>query len=103
MGLIEKACPPKLVIEEVEQRKGEIEEKIEGLSHIGIDDVDQLIKQPLAIEGNIYVYIHIWHKLAKNELEDHKCNAQLRLEYANHPHIGELLEIWKIWRDFLGY
>ena len=65
--------------------------------------MDQLIKQPLAIEGNIHVYIRIWHKLAKNELEDHKCNVQLGLESADYPNIGKLLEIWKIWRDFLRY
>ena len=28
MDIIEKACPPKLVIEQVEQRKGETEDKI---------------------------------------------------------------------------
>ena len=65
--------------------------------------MDQLIKQPLSIEGKIHIYIRIWHKLAKNELEDHKCNVQLGLESAHYPNIGELLEIWKIWRDFLGY
>ena len=40
IGLIEKACPPKLVTQKFEQHKGETEEKIQGLSHIGIDDVD---------------------------------------------------------------
>ena len=44
MGLIENACPLKLMIEQVEQRRDEEKEKIQGLSHISIDDVDQLIK-----------------------------------------------------------
>ena len=65
--------------------------------------MDQLIKQPFSIEGNIHIYIHIWHNLAKNEVEDHKCGAQLGLESAKIPNLDELLEIWRIWRDFLGY
>ena len=44
MDLIENACPPKLTIEQVEQLRDEEEEKIWGLIHISIDDVDQLIK-----------------------------------------------------------
>ena len=55
--------------------------------------MDQLIKQPLAIEGKSHIYICIWHKLAKNEIEDHKCDAQLGLESANYPNLDELLEI----------
>ena len=103
MTLIENACPPRLMIEQVEQRQDEAKEKIKGLDHIDIEDADQLIKQPLAIEGKIHIYIRIWHKLVKNELENHKCDAQLGFESANYPNIEELLEIWKIWRDFLGY
>ena len=68
MGLIKNACPPKLMIEQVEQRRDEATEKISGLIHISIDDVDRLIKQPLSIEGKIHIYIRIWHKLAKNEI-----------------------------------
>ena len=44
MVLIDKACPPGLMIEHVEQRRDEAEEKIKGLDHINLDDVDQLIK-----------------------------------------------------------
>ena len=91
MGLIEKACSPILMIEQVEKRQDEAKEKIQGLDHIGIENVDRLIKQPLAIEGKIYIYIRIWHKLAKNEMENHKCDAQLGLKSANYPNIEELL------------
>ena len=83
MGLIENACLPKLMIEQVEQRRDEAKEKIQGLSHINIDDVDQLRKQAFDIEGKIHIYIRIWHKLAKNVIEGHKCDAQLGLESAN--------------------
>ena len=55
------------------------------------------------MEGKIHIYIRFWHKLAKNEIEDHKCNAQLGIESANYPDIEELLHIWKIWRDFMGF
>ena len=103
MSIIENACPPRLMIEQVEQRKYEAKEKIQELNHIGIEDVDRLIKQPLAIEGKIHIQIRIQHKLAKNELENHKCDSQLGLESANYPNIEELLEMWKIWRAFIGY
>ena len=103
MVLIDKACPPGLIIEQVEQRRDEAEEKIKGLDHVCIDDVDWLIKLPFAVEGKIHIYICFWHNLAKNEIEDHKCNAQLGIEFASYPDIEELLGIWKIWRDFLGY
>ena len=85
------------MIEQVEQRQDKTKEKI------GIEDVDRLIKYPLAIEGKIHIYIRIWHKLVKNEMENHKCDSQLGLESANYPNIEESLEIWKIWRYFLGY
>ena len=91
MSLIENACPPKLMIEQVEQRQDKEKEKIQELDQIGIKDVDWLIKQPLAIEGKIHIYIRIWHKLAKNEMENHKCDAQLGLKSANYPNIEELL------------
>lgn len=103
MVLIEKACSLGLVIEQVEQRRDEEEEKIKGLDCIGIHDLERLIKQPFVMEGKIHIFIRLWHKLAKNELEDHRCNAQLGIESANYPDIEELLRIWKIWRDFLGY
>ena len=103
MGLIENACPLKLMIEQVEQQRDEAKEKIQGLSCISIDYVDQLIKQPFSIKGKIHINIRILHKLAKNEIEYHKCDSQLGLESANYPNLDELLEIWKIWRDFLGY
>ena len=103
MVLIEKACPPRLMIEKVEKWMDEEEEKIKKLDHVRIHDVDQLIKQPFAVEGKIHIYIWFWHKLAKNEIEDHKCNAQLGIESASYLDIEELLRIWRMWRDFLGY
>ena len=103
MLLIDKACPPGLMIEQVEQRSDEVEEKIKELDHISIDDVDRLIKWPFVVEGKIHIYICVWHKLAKNEIEDHKCDAQLGIESSSYPDIEELLGIWKVWRDFIGY
>lgn len=83
--LIEKACLPGLVIKQVEQRKDEEEEKIKGLDCIGIHDLERLIKQPFVMEGKIHIFIRLWHKLAKNELEDHRCNAQLGIGSAIIP------------------
>ena len=103
VNLIENAYPPKLMIEQVEHRRDEAREKIQGLNHITLEDVDLLIKQPLAIEGKIHIYICIWHKLSKNEMENYKCDVQLGFESANYPNIEELLWIWSRWRDFLGY
>ena len=40
MVLIEKACPPGLMIEQVEQQWDEGEEKIKKLDHVSIHDVD---------------------------------------------------------------
>ena len=80
-----------------------MKEKNEALDHITIEDVDQLTRQHLAIEGKIHIYIHIWHKLAKNEMENCKCDVQLGFESTNYPNIEELLGIWNRWRDFLGY
>ena len=67
MVIIEKACPPGLMIEQVEQRGDEEEEKIKNLDHVSIHDVDWLIKQPFVVEGKIHIYIRFWHKLAKNK------------------------------------
>ena len=103
MALIEKACPPGLMIEQVEKQRDDQEEKIKELDHIIIHDVEQLIKQPFAMQSKIHVYIRVWHKLAKNEVEDYKFNAQLGIESATYPDIEELLRIWRVWKDFLGY
>ena len=103
MTLIEKAFPPRLMIEQVEQQRNAEEENIKKLDHISIHDVEQLIKQPFAVHGKIHVYIRVWHKLAKNEVEDYKCNAQLGIESATYPGIEEMLRIWRVWKDFLGY
>ena len=51
MDLIENAYPPKLMIEKVEHRCDEAKEKIQCLDHISIEDMDRLIRQPLAIEA----------------------------------------------------
>ena len=83
------------MIEQVEQQRGEAEEKIKELDHISIDDLDRLIKWPFAVEGKIHIYIHVWHKLSKNEIEDHKCNVQLCIESTSYPAIEDLLGIWK--------
>ena len=40
MVLIEKACPPVLMIEQVEKRRDEQEENINKLDHISIHDVE---------------------------------------------------------------
>ena len=103
MVLIEKACPPGLMIEQVEKRRDDQEEKIKDLDHISIHDVEQLIKQPFVVKSKIHGYIQVWHKLAKNEVEDYKCNAQLGIESATYPDIEELLRIWRVWKYFLGY
>ena len=80
MVLIEKYCPPELVIEQVEQRMDEEEDKIKGLDFISIHDLERLIKQPFVMEGKIHIFIRLWHKLVKNELEDCRCNAQVGIE-----------------------
>ena len=77
--------------------------EIQELNHISIEDVDQLIRQPITIEGKIHIFVRIWHKLAKYEMENFKCDAQLGFETENYPNIEELLGIWNQWRDFLGY
>ena len=91
MALIEKACPPILMIKQVEKQRDDQEEKIKKLDHMSIHDVKQLLKQPFAVQGKIHVYIQVWNKLAKNEVEDYKCNAQLGIELATYPDIEELL------------
>ena len=68
MVLIEKACPPGLMIEKVEQQRDEREEKIKKLDHVSIHDVYQLIRHPFSMERKIHIYIRFWHKLAKNEI-----------------------------------
>ena len=91
------------MIEQVEQRRDDQEEKIKKLDHMSIHDVKQLLKQPFAVQGKIHVYIRVWHKLAKNKVVDYKCNAQLGIESATYPDIEELLCIWGVWKYFLGY
>ena len=81
------------MIEQVERRRDEAREKIQGLNHIMIEDVDRLIRKLLAIEGKVHIYICIWHKLAKNEMENYRYNVQLGFESANYPNIEELLGI----------
>ena len=103
MVIIENAFPPGLIVEKVERRRDEREKKIKKHGHVNIHDVDKLIRQPFAVERKIHIYIQFWHKLAKNEIEDYKCNAQLGIEYAIYLDIEELLCIWKMWRYFLGY
>ena len=100
MDLIENACPPKLMIEQVEHWCEEAKEKIQCLDHISIEDADRLIRQPLAIEGKIHIFVCIWHKLDKNEMENFKCDAQLGFESTNYPNIDELLEIWTRWQFY---
>ena len=93
MELIENACPMKLMIEQVERRCEEAKENIKGLDHINIGDVDQLIRHPLTMQGKIHIFIRLWNKLAKNELENFRCDVQLGFESANYPNIDELLQI----------
>ena len=62
----------------------------------------RLIKQPFVVEGKNHIYIRVWHMLAKNEIEYHKCNAYIGIESASYPDIEEFLCMWRIWRDFLG-
>ena len=86
----------------MEQCRDEEEEKIKKIDHVNIHDVDWLIKWPFAVEWNMHIYILFWHEMAKNEIEDHKCNAQLGIESASYPDIEEMLRILKLWRYFLG-
>ena len=97
VDLIENACPPRLMIEQVERRRNEAREKIQGLNHITIEGVNHLIIKPLDIEGKVHIYNRIWHKLAKNEMENYKCDAQLGFESANYPNIEKFLWIWNRW------
>ena len=99
--LIENACPLKLMIEQVESRCEETKEKIKELVHISIGDVDQLIRKPFTMQVKINIFIRLWHKLAKNEMENFRCNVQLGFESANYPNIDELVEIWMRWQYFL--
>ena len=93
MDLIENACPLKLMIEQVERRCEEAKEKIKDLDHIIIGDVDQLIRKPFTMQGKTHIFIRLWHKLAKNEMENFRYYIHLGFESANYPDIDELLEI----------
>ena len=55
VDLIENAFPPKVMIEQVEHWWAEEKDKIQGLDHITIEDVDRLIRKPLSIEGKIHI------------------------------------------------
>ena len=57
MVLIEKAYPLGLMIEQVEQRHDEGEEKINKLEHVSIHNVDQLIRHPFVVERKIHIFI----------------------------------------------
>ena len=103
MDLIENACLPNLMIEQVEHRCDKAKEKMYGLVDISIEDMDQLVRQPFSIEGEIHIFICIWHKLSKNDIENFKCYAQLGFGTTNYPNIDELFEIWARWKEFLGY
>ena len=89
------------MIEQIELRCEETKGKIQCLNHVSIEDLDRLIRQPLSIEGKIHISYRIWHKLAKNEMENFNCDTQLGFESANYPNIDELLRIWTRWREFL--
>ena len=52
MDLIENACPPKLMIEQIEHQCDEAKEKFQCLDHISIEDIGQLIRQTIYTEGN---------------------------------------------------
>ena len=84
------------MIEQVEKQRDEGEEMIKKLDQVNIHDVDQLIKRPFAVEGKIHIYIWFWHNPAKNEIEDHKCNAHIGIESSSYPNIEELLRIWSM-------
>ena len=89
----ENACPLKLMIEQVERRCEEAKENIKEL----IGDMDQLIRKPFSMQGKIQIFIHLWHKLAKKEMENFRCDIHLGFESANYPNIYKLLEIWNRW------
>ena len=101
--LIENAFPPKLMINQVERRCEEAKENIKEIDDIIIGDVDKLMNKPFTMQGNIHIFIHIWHKLAKNEMENFRCDIQLGFESVKYPNIDELLEIWNKWQYFLGH
>ena len=61
--LIENACPPKLMIEQVERQCDENKDNIQELDHYSIEDVDQSIRKPLAIEGKIRIFVRILENL----------------------------------------
>ena len=103
VDLIENVCLRRLMIEQVERRRDEAKEKIQALDRVSIEDVDELIQQPLVVEGNIHVYLCIWHKLDKNEMENYKCDVQLGFESANYPNIEEFIGFWNRWRYLLEY
>ena len=103
MELIENPFPLNLMIEQVQRRCEESKENIKELDHIRIGDADQLRRKPFTMQENIHIFILLWHKLAKNEMENFRSNIQLGFEFVNYPNIEELLEIWNKWRYFLGY
>jgi hypothetical protein len=57
MDLIEKACPPKLMIEEVDSRCVQVKEQIQQLEHIQISEVDKFVKQPVSLEYKIHLFL----------------------------------------------
>ena len=103
MELIENACPLNLMIEPVERRYEEAKENIKELNHVSIGDVDQLIRKPSTMQGEIHIFVRLWHKFSKNEMGNFRCDIQLGFEYAKYPNIDKLMEIWNRWRYFLGY
>ena len=80
MDLIENACPPKLMVEQVEHRYNEAKEKIKCLDHISIEYINRLIRQPLATKGNTTFLSAFGTSSLKRKMEYFKCDAQLGFE-----------------------
>ena len=99
MVLIEKACPPGLMIDPVEQRRDEEEEKIKKLNHVSIHDVDRLIKRPFAVEGRFTSTFNFginWIKMRLNitsAMSSLSLNSLVTLIFRNCYVFGKFGEI----------
>ena len=102
MDPIGDSLPPKIMIEQIEEKYLKSKDHIEQLGHIDITQIKELIQSLIASKIKINLFLREWENVKKSEIEALSCKAQLKLEHAQYQYIEYFLDVFIKWKFVLG-
>ena len=102
LGPINQEIPPKIKLEEIEEIFIAVKEKIQGVTHITLQEITSWIEIPSLAMVKIQVYLGEWKKVKEREITSQILRVEVHLKQSKYQDIDFLMDLDAKWHSALG-